>query len=520
MRERFRLFILGSSIFVFALAENRAGAQQGEQSRADPPSSALEEAGQPAAEQPSPPAATEARNEETSEAVHPPSPSNAPLPGPKYLGLYYDEDWSYLAGPPGTYEPDFFDRIKYIPLGDEWWLSIGGDLRFRLEAETNTAFGSAEPAQDTFQIYRYLLHFDLKHADTFRVFLQLGFMHDEDRDLPDRPFDENRGDLQQLFFDVKPFGGESPLTFRVGRQEMVYGKQRFVSPLDWANTRRRFDGAKLIWSEDDWQLDAFWSRPVSVQREHFDDWVENVDFYGAYFAYKGMEQHGLDVFFFGLEDNGDRVNPNGSAGDVNRFTLGSRFWGKRGPWDYEAMLAGQWGDWAGDKIEAWAWTLDGGYTFESAPWKPRAGAGFDWASGDKDPFDSSVETFDQLFPLGHAYFGYLDLIGRQNIQAFNVNLSAWPVPKRLQAYAALHQFWLQSREDAVYNAGGVAGRRDRTGESGREIGHELDLTLLWTISVHQSVLLGYSHLWAGNFIEDTGPSEDADLVYLQYRYRF
>ena len=24
------------------------------------------------------------------------------LPGPKYLGLYYDEDWSYLAGEPGT----------------------------------------------------------------------------------------------------------------------------------------------------------------------------------------------------------------------------------------------------------------------------------------------------------------------------------------------------------------------------------------------------------------------------------
>jgi hypothetical protein len=33
----------------------------------------------------------------------------------------------------------------------------------------------------------------------------------------------------------------------VGRQELLYGAQRLISPLDWANTRRTFEGGKLIW---------------------------------------------------------------------------------------------------------------------------------------------------------------------------------------------------------------------------------------------------------------------------------
>jgi len=34
------------------------------------------------------------------------------------------------------------------------------------------------------------------------------------------------------------------------------------------------------------------------------------------------------------------------------------------------------------------------------------------------------------------------------------------------------------------------------------------------------MLVGYSHFWDSDVIRNTGPSEDADLVYLQYRFRF
>ena len=52
------------------------------------------------------------------------------------------------------------------------------------------------------------------------------------------------------------------------------------------------------------------------------------------------------------------------------------------------------------------------------------------------------------------------------------------------------------------------------------MGHELDLTLLWKLDAHSALLLGYSHFWDSDFIQQTGPSENADLYYVQYTFKF
>lgn len=446
--------------------------------------------------------------------------SVAPLPGPKYLNLRWDEDFSYLDGEAGSYQEDFFDPIKNIRLDDDWRLSIGGEFRYRFESETNKAFGATEPAQDAFHLFRYMIHADLKYRDTFRIFAQGVAAFDEDRELAPRGIDENRFDIHQLFFDLRVLGDELPLTLRVGRQEMAYGSERFVSPLDWAMVRRRFDAVKLFSKGDVWDMDFWYAKPVPVQRKQRDRFNEDFDFYGAYFTYKGIERHGLDLYAFAVDDTGNRINPNGNAGDRSIYTLGSRFWGTTDDFDYEVEVAGQWGHWAGDTVQAWSFSLDGGYTFSECPWTPRFGAGFDWASGDRDPTDGMVGTFDQLFPFSHYYLGFLDLVARQNIMALNFNVSAWPVPEKVKTKASFHTFWLNDQTDALYNAGGAVTRRDSTGTSGREIGHELDLTMLWKLDVHSSVLLGYSHFWDSDFIRQTGASQGADLFFVQYGFKF
>ena len=85
---------------------------------------------------------------------------------------------------------------------------------------------------------------------------------------------------------------------------------------------------------------------------------------------------------------------------------------------------------------------------------------------------------------------------------------------------AYHAFWLSNRKDALYNAGAAPGRRDPTGHSGREVGQELDLTVEWKLDVHAKLLFGYSHFWDSDLITNTGPSEDADLFYVQYQFKF
>lgn len=453
-----------------------------------------------------------------------PAEPEKPKPRPKFLNLRYNEDFSYLEdlrGEDNAYATDWGDPLKNIDLGGDWRMDIGGEFRFRLEAKSNAAFGRSLQTQNTQQFYRWMVHFDIRHRDLFRVFVQGIVAHAEDQDGPFNFLHENHGDLQQLFFDLRLGGDQSPFVLRVGRQDLLYGNQRFVSPLEWASTRRRFDAVKLMYSTPTWDVDAFYAKPVVVKREQGDDWNEDFDFWGVYSTYKGWENHGLDLYFLGIDRTQDTLNPNGNSGDQSIFTLGSRFFGKTGGFDYEAEVAGQWGTWAGDTVQAWSWTIDGGHTWKELSCQPRIGAGFDWASGDEDPFDGKVGTFNQMFPLGHKYFGFLDLIGRQNITAMNVNMSAWAIPKKVKARIAYHTFWLNDSRDALYNVGGAPTLRDPSGRSGEQVGHELDLTVAWKIDVHSSMLFGYSHFFDSNFVHRlVSDDDDPDFFYVQYQLKF
>lgn len=459
----------------------------------------------------------------TQPAKKEPTTQPAPPPPPKYLDLRYDEDYSYLDGPEGSYQKDFFDPIKRMRINDDLTLSIGGEIKGRLEAETNTTFGSREPAQDTFFLHRYLLHADLQYRKLARVFVQGINAMIEDRDLPLLPIHENRFDIQQAFFDLRFFGVDVPLTLRFGRQDLAYGKERFVSPLDWSNTRRRFDGVKLFYQSEKFDIDFFYTRPIindlseALNRKP-DEYRAEQHFYGIYTKYKGFKDHYIENYFFALRDTGDLTNANGRVGDESLFTMGGRAGGKKGQFDYDGELAGQWGKFAGDTIQAWLAAVDAGWTAK-APWSPRLGVGFDFGSGDEDPNDRIHQTANQLFPLGHAHLGYLDLFARQNVLASNVNLTAKPHEK-VTTRLAWYTFWNDEVRDALYNAGGVPGRRDRLGYSGHDVGNELDLTIGVTVDRHTSLLFGYSHFWGNNFIRSTGPSQDADLLYFQYSFKF
>jgi hypothetical protein len=100
-----------------------------------------------------------------------------------------------------------------------------------------------------------------------------------------------------------------------------------------------------------------------------------------------------------------------------------------------------------------------------------------------------------------------------------VNLTFKPV-KKVTTRLAWYTFWNDAKRDALYNAGGAAVRRNVFGGAGHDIGNELDLTIKYAMDAHQTVLFGYSHFWGNNFIRSTGPSEDADYLYLQYAFKF
>jgi hypothetical protein len=208
------------------------------------------------------------------------------------------------------------------------------------------------------------------------------------------------------------------------------------------------------------------------------------------------------------------------VGHDTRVTLGSRLWCKQyEPWDFQAEGAWQFGEFAGQPINAAMLALDAGYTFKDCPTRPRVSVGYDFASGDRSPNQGRVSTFSHLFPLGHAFLGYADVVGRQNIHAVHARVDTTPI-KDVKAWVQVYSFWLAEDRDALYNAGGAPIRRDMTGSSGRYVGSEIDVVVKWQMNRHCALLAGYSHFWSGHFISGTGPGKDVDFVYVQYQFTF
>lgn len=456
-----------------------------------------------------------------------PKPAPNPVPeqptGPHYLNLRYDEDYRFLDDHPETRKEDARLWLKNLEIGERWRLDIGGEFRLRTEFRSNQTLGLNPRTSNTQQNYRWMLHANLRYGKMFRLFAQ-GIVADvEDQDGPFQPTQENHGDVQQLFADVRLFDADSPWMLRVGRQEFSYGNDRLIGPFDWVSTRRRFDAVKLRYSGEQIDFDAFVARPVRVRREQLDRWDDEYNFYGMYATYKGIRNHGLDLYVFASDDDNETRSPNRKVGKLHLYTAGARFWGYAGGFDYDTELAGQWGEWAGDRVNAAMWEIDGGYTFKH-PWKPRIGAGFSHTSGDHDPFDGKVSTFNQLFTFNDVCIGILDLIGRQNLTRAYLTADFWPLRDRLMVAAYWHRYWLSAAEDAYYNAGGIPVLRDLAGDSGKQLGQELDIWVEWFLTSNSSVALAYAHFWDEGYVHRrvgtvTG-DDDPDLLLLQYRFRF
>jgi hypothetical protein len=461
---------------------------------------------------------------------------------PAYTPVRWNEDYSYLKSGPKT---DPFDALKYIPLGpDDWYVSLGGQYRFRYEYFNNLNFSPATAVQDEdgYYLNRILLHADFHFGKNFRLFAQGKSSMVDDRDGGPRPVDADEVDIQQLFADaILPLSGKDSVTFRFGRQDLLYGAQRLISPLDWTNNRRTFEGLKTSAALGTNTVDVFWVRPVDVDKEELNDGDGQTSFAGVYGTF-GMPEvfkgagTKLEAYGLALNRTNARFAVNAAATaparDEDRYTVGVRFSGAPKPFDFDVEADYQFGQFGSQTISAWSVAAEAGYTL-NCPAAPRLYIAFDAASGDDNDGKGNFETFNQLFPLGHAYFGYIDVIGRQNIIDLHPGVEVTPITnakyaKKVTVRTDYHLFWRQNDDDAVYNVlAGAASSPPQAGvlraDSGSDetfIGSEIDLLINWQVDRHLLLYGGYSHFFAGDFIEDTGASRDIDFAYLALVYTF
>lgn len=366
------------------------------------------------------------------------------------MDLFYRwrEDWSALAEPRLRTEP--LDRLKYIPLpfdGPKSYVSLGLTLRERFELNDAPAFGTGSNKSDNYLLDRLQWHIDVRPNAQWQIFVQF-----EDVRAPGKsvitPVDENQLDLRLalIAYTHSLWGG----TFkaRVGRQEMAFDLQRFVSVRDGPNVRQAYDALWLDWEKREWRFIGFWSHPVQYRDERpFDDVSNGRLQYGGFRVERQNVGPGdLSVYYSRFMEDDARFLD--ADGDERRDNVDVRYAGTRNGFDWDLEAMGQFGEIGGTNIRAWAAGSRGGYTIADVRWTPRLGLQIDAASGDDEAGDKTLGTFNPLFPNGY-YFTLAGYTGYTNLIHLKPSLTVQPTTKlKLMIGPGLQ--WRETTADAVY----------------------------------------------------------------------
>jgi hypothetical protein len=429
---------------------------------------------------------------------------------------------------------------------------LGGQIRARFEYHDNFAVPGLRPTAVDFReqggtdngylLLRETIHLGYTPVDWFSAYAEARDSSSYwDRRYPHPESD--RLDLHQGFAvlgDPKEF----PVTAKVGRQELSYGDERLIGAFDWNNIGRSFDAAKARWQQPGSWVDAFVGRVVIPDNEHFDV-VNDYDVLSGIYASTRtlVPKQETEVYFLARNVGADSPYALGhnlppfmtGASPRDIYTLGTRIKslpGQFNGWDYETEIAGQLGNYHASPTSprldqrAFAAHVAGGYTFTDACGSPRVGLEYNYSSGDSNPNDHTHETFDNLFPTNHKFYGYMDFFSWQNMHNARLATTIRPL-KKLILTGDYHAFWLADTHDYFYQVNGLprttGGYGIRPG-AGNFVGTELDLIATYNATSYLSLQGGYGHFFVGDYIENSlrpvGGATDADFVYAQVIFNF
>lgn len=431
------------------------------------------------------------------------------------------ENWGFLADP--SLRQDYMDSLKYIRLrGDnnDWYLSLGGEVRFAWEQIGNDEFG-VRPFMNGYFLQRYMLHADTHYGKHFRTFIELKSGLEAFRVGGPRPIDEKKLDFLAAYLEVGTEHGKNWITVRVGRQELNYGSGRMVSVREGPNVRQSFDGAKFRSGIGAWNVDGFAARPDVDNPGFFDNEPNHeVGFWGIYATRPLRRSVSLDLYYLGLSRKEATFN-RGTASEL-RHTLGVRLWRPISTtktsldFDYEGIW--QFGSFGADGIRAWSVASDTGYSLPKQFLKARLELKADISSGD-NPTSHYLGTFNPLFPVGN-YFGVLATTGPGPVNFIDLHPA---VQLHLSSSVTLTPDWVfqwrESLQDGVYTVPGML-LRGAGSSTARYVGDRPGIQLRWQIDRHFWVQADYGVFYAGEFLKQTEPGRNLNYWELWAGFKF
>lgn len=430
-------------------------------------------------------------------------------------------------------------------------LNITGEERFRPEMRDNQDFKSTSEDSKAFIGQRVRLNFDIKTESGVKAFISV----QDARQWGDALNNETAGnsttyiytgtctqaqvtagtcatgatntairmpdkqslDLSQAWFMLENLGG-APIDFKIGRQQLVYGDQRLLGHLGWADNGRSFDAYKVTARLDVAQLDLFLAKLKETGGAPGTSYNDD-DLYGLYSIWPIGDAHKLDVYYLVWKTDAVTYGR-------NMNTYGARFAGKSASFDYTAEMALQSGKWTSTVDQsASALALTGGYTFADVMGGLRLGLEYDMGSGDDKGDATKHKTFVFGFGTNHALYGYMDYFSWSNMSDIALKAKAKPFGS-LTAEIAYHKFTLNQAKDGWYSAvgNGVAttlGSTSTATASSTDAGQEIDLTAVYVYNAAVKITAGYSIFTPGEAAKEHGGGSDGSTWgYTMFEFAF
>ncbi len=362
--------------------------------------------------------------------------------------------------------------------------------------------------------------------------------------------------LYQAYIETRNTVG-LPLRARVGRQEMKLGKGWLVGDSITPALGFVFDGIRLTYQQNDLTIDA-WSHKLAENNAGDND----VDFYGLYGTYSGLENLSVSAWWMLVRDGATATDTTLGPGaewlesylgrddydPTYLNTVGLRFWGNLGAFDYDWELAYQFGDadsvgalfrplTYGDndaEFDAFGTDLILGYTLDRT-WQPRIYVGgayyegednrdFRWGDrlfGGLRGTESSI-SFNRLFS-DYGYGLLLDINSElSNFWQFRAGVDVKPTEK---ISGGLRVAYYESV--APFDTPVIPGLAPWTRENDDSLGWTTFLWSKYQYSPDLSIAVIWEHLFTGdglaqgnffsrNALEFTGGTDNEDANYLHF----
>lgn len=424
------------------------------------------------------------------------------------FNLYrWKEDYADLAE---KSDRNWYDHIKYMPLNQDIYLSFGGSLRERAHIYNNDRFGLLGAPDGHLLLHRILLHVDLHITDHFRIFTEFG-SHLVERDhLRPGPFGKDDADITQAFFDVKYADSQ----LRVGRQEIDLGSTRLVSVRNSPNVRRAFNGVRFDTKISGMDLYLLGMNEVEVEKGAFNNGINDDEALWGVYTTKDINLTKASVYYLGLYRRGATYTQN--TANETRHSIGTHLFGKRNDWDWNYELIYQFGDFGDADISAWTIASITGYTFNPIPWSPRVALSVNAASGDKNPANGKLNTFNPLYP-NLTYFEEAAVLAPQNFYNIKPEITLHPF-NQLSFSFNWNFFWRIEENDAVY-VRGLIPLPGAAESNGHFVAHVPSVSVDYQLNRYMALDFSYSHFFAGKVIDNAG-GRDIDFVKLELNVAF